>query len=581
MWFQDHRNERRSILVPSYVQSDDMIGDDACVREPSQDPTRVPDAVWTEAKRRLGVIRPLAENESRTRADVVAAANALGFRLSQTYVLLDRYLADPTTTSLIPRRRGPSVGSSRLPREIDALIDKSIESTYLSTQRVRLSDLVNEVRKRCHGMGIRPPGRKAITKRLRAKPRATVVARREGRHAARARLAPVLGSLESSAPLAIVQIDHTPVDVIVVDSVTRAPIQRPWLTLAIDVYSRCVVGFHLSLEAPSATSVALCIAHAALPKEGWLSQRGIAETWPVSGIMRTLHLDNAKEFRSEALRRGCEQYGISLDYRPVRTPHYGGHIERLIGTLMGKVHLLPGTTVSNVQAKGDNDPEKTAAMTLSEVERWLGHAITGVYHRDLHRMINTTPLAAWEAGTSTRAPATAVTDARRFLIDFLPIERRLVRREGVSLHSIGYWADVLTTWIGDPEPMTVRYDPRDLSRIYLQGPDGVYYDLGYRDVRRPPISLWEHRRALKRLREEGYAHVDEGSIFRTVERMREITDAANSATKGARRERERRPRAAARVAAERDPASLPTAPSLSSNDAESATSGLFSVEEWT
>ncbi len=69
----------------------------------------------------------------------------------------------------------------------------------------------------------------------------------------------------------------------------------------------------------------------------------------------------------------------------MRTPHYGGHIERLIGTVMGKVHLLPGTTFSNVQEKGDLKPDATAAMTLDEVERWLGHAIAGVYHRELHR----------------------------------------------------------------------------------------------------------------------------------------------------------------------------------------------------
>ena len=55
--------------------------------------------------------------------------------------------------------------------------------------------------------------------------------------------------------------------------------------------------------------------------------------------------------------------------------------------MMGKVHLLPGTTFSNVQAKGDLDPEKSAAMTLDEVEQWLTHAITGVYHRDEHRTL--------------------------------------------------------------------------------------------------------------------------------------------------------------------------------------------------
>lgn len=195
-----------------------------------------------------------------------------------------------------------------------------------------------------------------------------VVAGRRGRKVARDRYDPAVGSLEALWPLSLIQIDHTLVDVIVVDSQTREPIQRPWLTLAIDVCTRCIAGFHLSLEPPSTTSVALCLSHAALPKDRWLAERGLNSPWSVRGIPERLHLDNAKEFRSEALKRGCEQYDIAIDHRPVRTPHYGGHIERLIGTMMGKVHLLPGTTFSDIRVKGDLDPEKTAAMTLDEVE---------------------------------------------------------------------------------------------------------------------------------------------------------------------------------------------------------------------
>ncbi len=52
------------------------------------------------------------------------------------------------------------------------------------------------------------------------------------------------------------------------------------------------------------------------------------------GIPRTLHLDNAAEFKSRALRSGCREYGIELMYRPVGKPHFGGHIERLNKTLM-------------------------------------------------------------------------------------------------------------------------------------------------------------------------------------------------------------------------------------------------------
>lgn len=227
-----------------------------------------------------------------------------------------------------------------------------------------------------------------MRRRVQARPASQLVARREERKAARDRFASVTGSLQAPRPLSVMQIDHTLVDVIVVDSITRMPIQRPWLTLAVDVCSRSVPGFHLTLGPPSATSVALCVAHASIRKEGWLTSLGIDVSWPMCGVPERLHLDNAREFHSEALRRGCEQYGIAIDYRPVATPHYGGHIERLIGTMMGKVRLLPGTTFSNTRIKGDSDPDKTAAMTLDELLRWLVHAIAGEYHNTIHRAIH-------------------------------------------------------------------------------------------------------------------------------------------------------------------------------------------------
>jgi transposase InsO family protein len=65
--------------------------------------------------------------------------------------------------------------------------------------------------------------------------------------------------------------------------------------------------------------------------------------------MDVLRADNGKDFRSEPLRRGCREHNIELDYRPVATPHFGGHIKRLIGTMMGRIHL-PGTTFANPRA---------------------------------------------------------------------------------------------------------------------------------------------------------------------------------------------------------------------------------------
>jgi putative transposase len=131
--------------------------------------------------------------------------------------------------------------------------------------------------------------------------------------------------------------------------------------------------------------------------------------------------------------------------------------------------------------------------------------------------------------------------------------------------------------------MIVRYDPRDLSRIYLLGPDGTYYDLAYRDLRRPPISLWEHRLALKRLGEEGRALVDESAIFGAIEAMRAIADDAVRSSKRARRQRERRFRVIQGGRSDLPPSGAPDAqddPVADGPNELQPHERMFPVEEW-
>jgi len=123
----------------------------------------------------------------------------------------------------------------------------------------------------------------------------------------------------------------------------------------VDVASRTVPGSHLDILAPSAVSVGMCMRQAVLPKADWLTERGMEAPWDNQGLMDRLHLDNAREHRSDALKRGCRAHSVTLEYRPVRRPHFGGHIEQLIGTVMGAVHFLPGTTFSNVADGRDSN----------------------------------------------------------------------------------------------------------------------------------------------------------------------------------------------------------------------------------
>ena len=109
-------------------------------------------------------------------------------------------------------------------------------------------------------------------------------------------------------------------DVIVVDEEHRQSIQRPSLTVVIDVYSRMVLGFAIYLEKPSAFTAGLAIAHAVLPKEHWLADVGVQAEWPCWGKMRTIHCDNAKEFRGTVIGRACQDHDIAIDHRPPREP---------------------------------------------------------------------------------------------------------------------------------------------------------------------------------------------------------------------------------------------------------------------
>jgi putative transposase len=109
-------------------------------------------------------------------------------------------------------------------------------------------------------------------------------------------------------------------DVMIVDSEDRCYIGPPWLSLALDVGSRAVLGPHLGLEAPSSQAVAFCIERTVLPKVRSATSSTTDTSWDMFGILRTIHVDNGPEFHGEALTRGCAEYGIALAHRPVARP---------------------------------------------------------------------------------------------------------------------------------------------------------------------------------------------------------------------------------------------------------------------
>jgi len=549
---------RVDALVPVPAEAAALPLPEACAGSGSTpDLGAIGEADWEMAQRRFAAIQPLLDDPFRARAAVEVAASAQGVSAATVYRWLRLYLASGHLSALIPRLDGRRRGTRLVRAEVEAIIASAIEDEYLNRQKKKPSEVVEAVRRRCKTGGIEPPHPNTVRKRIRELPIATVLRRRGRQDLARNLYEPIRGSFPGADfPLAVVQIDHTQADVVLVDERHRLPMARPWVTLAIDVFSRMVVGFYVSIEGPNAFAAGACLSQAMLPKRGVLARLEVPGEWPVWGKIGTVHADNAREFKGEVLKRACAQYRITLELRPVKRPHYGGHIERLMGTSAGFIRNLPGATFSSPAERKGSDPEREAAMTLEEFEVYLLDRIVNYYHKDFHHGLGTSPQRRWEigilgdAGTRAAGLPDVPGDPERMRLDFLPFAERTVQPYGIVIDDVYYWDEVLTPWINaaDPEDprrkrkFIVRRDPRLISPVWFWDPQlERYFEIPYRDTTRPPVSLWELRTARQLLVQEK-ERIDEASLFEALDRLDRRVEDAKVATKSARRQLHRQER---------------------------------------
>lgn len=536
------------------------IGDlrpvDDAPKQAAVDLSEIADEDWKIAEQRFAAIKPLADAFMPGRAEVERRAKEVGADTATLYRWLQRYKAYGSVSALIPQKRGWKAGKSRIPVFAEAVVEEVVRDFYLTPQRPTAQKAVTEVLRRCHLRGIEPPSPSTIRARLNRISEKERLRGRGFKEKAKNKFLPAAGSFPNADfPLAVIQIDHTPADIILVDDVHRKPIGRPWITLAVDVHSRMVTGYYLSFDPPSETSVAMCVAHSILPKEEWLLLHKVDAEWPVWGLPKTIHVDNGADFRSNNFQRSCLMYGIHLEFRPVKQPRYGGHIERILGTLLKEIHDLPGTTFSSIKDKEGYDSEKHAVMTKSEFEEWLVTLICKVYHRRLHSSLGMTPFRKWEIGVFGNAEVRGVglpprqADRLTVLLDFLPSFQRTVQTFGVTIEGMTYYAEALRPWInaGDPDnpgkkrELVFRRDPRDISAIWFFDPElKQYFKTPFADQSLPSMSVWEYQQAKDLLKREGAKSVDERQILRAVTELRSKVDESKERTKTARRQSQRR-----------------------------------------
>ncbi|MDE5420992.1 DDE-type integrase/transposase/recombinase [Ancylomarina sp. DW003] len=492
------------------------------------------DDEWEIANKRYKIIKPMLEEKtSLDKIKQIADENRVHY--TTLYRWIKAYQKDGLISALAAQKRSGGKNKSRLSSHVDNIIDETIVDVYLTPSKKSISKVIRTIILKCKDQDIKPPHPNTIRNRIKNLSEEEVLKSRYGKKISRDKFEPIKSHFPgANYPLSVVQIDHTCVDIILVDELYRKPFIRPYITAAIDVYSRMVVGVHLSFDPPGEIGTGMCIANAILGKEMILERHGIKGEWPCWGTMATIHLDNGKEFRGHMLKRACMEYGINIEHRPVATPHWGGHIERLLGTFSKEIHNLPGTTFSNVKDRENYNSQAKAALTISEFEKWLLTYIINVYHKKIHSSIGVSPLEKFKQGILGENGAglpPKILDERRVRLDFMPFFERTIQEYGVVIDHVYYYNEVLRKYIHSREKTTkyspkkkfvFKRDPRDISQIYFYDPElNDYFDIPYRDTSKPPISIWEFNEVVTKLQKENES-INEDMIFQAYRDMEKI-----------------------------------------------------------
>jgi putative transposase len=351
----------------------------------------------------------------------------------------------------LARKRRQDKGGRRV---VSLEMQHLIEALYLEHGHRTFRNLYRIIKSYAEKEGLPIPTYTIIRDICKALPPTVVAMAREGERAWQDQFEPVL-RFESSRPNECWQMDHCQIDLLVVDDTRENVLGRPWLTLALDTYSRAVVGYYLSLTVPSSLSICFALRRAILPK--------LLPAWTMCGIPERLHIDRGKDFTSKHLAQVAIDLEIQLSFATPYLARAKGKVERFFGTLNMQLWCeLPGYVGSNIQ---DRPPIVQPTLTLQEVEEYLITFLLQGYHQQIHGTTGEQPAARWQqSGFIPRLPASE----RELDLLLLFTEERVVQRQGIRFYRLDYWAHELVDYIG--RRIQVRFDPENIREIV------VYHD---------------------------------------------------------------------------------------------------------
>lgn len=371
---------------------------------------------------------------------------------------------------------------------IEEKLDELMHSMYFDAPEARLSSAIFSI---SHALNEWIPSQRSledhptpsygtIRNRILALGGERRLQHEEGKRAARLAYKQVMMGPDLVYPMARWEIDHTKIDINVVDNEGNLVIGRVWLTCVMDHTTRMIAGYLLSAEAPDTTRILEVLRFSMLPKtRPLLDSLGVKSDWPIAGVPSEVATDRGKELLSGSAHRAFQVLGIDAVIMPPRTPQAKGRIERFFGTLNTLLfHQFAGTTKSNPSAKGDRKPLQEARVTFDELNSLIARTICDVYHNKRHSVLRSSPLQMWNKLTA-RYPVVNLKSGPDIREATMLSYEATVTRSGIRIEGIQYGSPDLARIRsrahahvrsrGNPM-VPVLLDPDDVSLIRVRDP---------------------------------------------------------------------------------------------------------------
>lgn len=424
---------------------------------------------------------PREELVAKIKAIAVTRGDECPPHISTVYRWRKQYLrAQRDVRALISNldKRG-GAGKTRLDPEVEAVLMDKIDTIFLAKKRSSAEEIHNAVfleiqrlnTQRIESEWLAVPGLRTVQRRLKELYAFDVAVARYGKKEAERRFANQMSARRVSRILELVEIDHSPVDILVADE-QGVVLGRPTITVVLDRMSRCVLGFHLSLAGHGTSAVFAALRHALLPKT-YLKDRyaDLQLTWDCFGWFEVVLMDNGREFHSDAVADALINLSIGIEYAKSRTPNDKPHVERFLRTFnYSFIHRLPGTTLAKVGDRVGFKAEEGACITLTELDRLIHVWICSVYHLRPHAGLGgRPPLSVWRESAKAFPPQLKANSAD-LDVEFAQKDSCALQHYGVDLNTFVYASQRLLTlrrMLPQGARVDVKWPAHDAGHIFV------------------------------------------------------------------------------------------------------------------